>query len=31
MVAAGDENGNVYLWCNGEAVKENIGVNLKGH
>lgn len=31
MVAAGDENGNVFLWKNVEHIKENIGLNFTGH
>lgn len=31
MVAAGDENGNVFVWKDTESVRNNIGVNLAGH
>jgi hypothetical protein len=31
MVAAGDENGNIYLWKGTEAIKEHVGVNFGGH
>ncbi len=31
VVAAGDENGNIYFWRDTESVKEHIGVNLTGH
>ena len=31
LVAAGDENGNIYLWKDVESIKEHIGVNLNGH
>ncbi len=31
IVAAGDENGNVYLWRDSESIKDHIGVNLTGH
>ncbi len=30
-MVAGDENGNVFLWRDVEAIKENVGVNLCGH
>jgi len=31
IVAAGDENGNLYLWRDSEAIKDHIGINLTGH
>ena len=31
IVAAADENGNVYVWKDVESIKENIGLNLIGH
>jgi len=31
MVAAGDENGNLFLWKNADCVKENVGLNFTGH
>ena len=31
MVAAGDENGNIYLWKTIENIKEHIGANFGGH
>ncbi len=31
MVAAGDENGNIYLWKGTESIKENVGLNFTGH
>lgn len=31
MVAAGDENGNVYVWKGVESVKEHVGCNFGGH
>lgn len=31
IVAAGDENGNVYFWRDADSIKDHIGVNLTGH
>jgi len=31
IVAAGDENGNVYVWRDVESIKENIGNNFVTH
>ena len=31
MVAAGDENGNVYFWKEVESIKENISCNFQTH
>jgi hypothetical protein len=31
MVAAGDENGNIFLYKNVENIKENVGLNFTGH
>lgn len=31
LVAAGDENGNVFLWKSVENIKDNIGLNFTGH
>lgn len=31
LVAAGDENGNVFLWKDVESIKENIGSNFVAH
>jgi hypothetical protein len=31
VVAAGDENGNLYVWKDVEAIKENVGNNFLTH
>jgi len=31
MVAAGDENGNLFVWKDVESIKENIGNNYVTH
>ena len=31
MVAAGDENGNLFVWKDVESIKENIGNNFVTH
>jgi len=31
IVAAGDENGNIYIWKDVENIKENIGNNFVTH
>ena len=31
IVAAADENGNLFIWKDVETIKENIGLNLTGH
>lgn len=31
MVAAGDENGNIFFWKGVESIKDNIGLNFTGH
>jgi len=31
LVAAGDENGNIYLWKSVESIKDNIGLNFSAH
>ena len=31
MVAAGDENGNIFLWKDVDSIKEHIGNNIQCH